>query len=236
MTEETVINVAQIALPLTFDRQYSFENFFTHQADFVVTSLKSLITAEGEQLIGLWGGRDSGKTHLLNACAFFARSHFPGFQLYDATQLVYCEASQFDDLASDAVLAIDNLDAVCGNRHWEAALYRLINRCRDQHVRLIFSLSRKPQDLNCELPDFQSRLSWGLLLELPVADEAEIEKIVYQRGRLLGIDLSSDVRAYLLTHYPRRLSLQLEILRKLDKASLSSKKKITIPLIKQVLN
>ncbi len=228
--------MTQIALPLTFDRQYSFDNFFDRQAEFVVTSLKALIGGDSEHLIGLWGGRDSGKTHLLNACAFYARSRYPGFQLYDAVQLVGCEPSQFDDVLDGAILAIDNLDAVCGDRHWEAALYRLINRCRDQHVRLIFSLSKKPQDLICELADFQSRLSWGLLLELPVAKETEIEKIVYQRGKLLGIELSSEVRSYLLTHFPRSLSHQLENLRKLDEASLSSKKKITVPLIKQVLN
>ncbi len=228
--------MTQIALPLTFDRQYSFDNFFSHKAEFIVSSLQAFIANDGEQLIGLWGGQDSGKTHLLNACAFYARSGHPGFQLYDATQLLNCEPSQFDDIVEDAILAIDNLDAVCGNRQWEAAFYRLINRCRDQHVHLIFSLSQKPQDLNCELADFQSRLSWGLLLELPVADETEIENIIYQRGKLLGIELSNEVRAYLLTHYPRSLSTQLEILRKLDAASLSSKKKITIPLIKQVLN
>lgn len=228
--------MTQIALPLSFDRQYSFDNYFIDRVEFVIASLKALIDAEGERLIGLWGGRDSGKTHLLNACAFYARGHLLSFQLYDAVQLIECEPSQFDEIADGAVLAIDNLDAVCGHRHWEAALYRLINRCRDGHLRLIFSLSQKPQALICDLADFQSRLSWGLLLELPVAQEIEVENIVRQRALLLGIELSNEVRAYLLTHYSRRLSHQLEILRKLDDASLSAKKKITIPLIKQVLN
>lgn len=228
--------MTQIALPLSFDRQYSFDNYFIERVEFVKASLKALIDTEGERLIGLWGGKDSGKTHLLNACAFYARERSPGFQLYDAVQLVNREPSQFDDVADNAVLAIDNLDVICGHRHWESAFYRLINRCRDQNVRLIFSLSQKPQDLSCDLPDFQSRLSWGLLLELPVVNEAEVENIVRQRAKLLGIDLSNEVRSYLLTHYSRRLSHQLEILRKLDDASLSTKKKITIPLIKQVLD
>lgn len=227
--------MTQITLPLSFDRQYSFDNYFIDQADFVINSLKSLIHDDGEHQIGLWGGRDSGKTHLLNACAFYARGVLSGFQLYDAVQLRECEPSQFDDIEDNAVLAIDNLDAICGHRDWEAALYRLINRCRDQHARLIFSLSKKPQDLNCELADFQSRLSWGLLLELPVAEDADIEHIVEQRARLLGISLSKEVRAYLLTHYSRRLADQIQILRRLDLASLSTKKKISIPLIKQVL-
>jgi len=228
--------VTQIALPLTFDRQYSFENYFTDQAEFIISSLKALVDAEGERLIGVWGGSDCGKTHLLNACAFYARERLSRFQLYDAFQLLDCESSQFDDIADEAMLAIDNLDAVCGHRHWETALYRLINRCRDQNIRLIFSLSRKPQNLNCELADLQSRLSWGLLLELPVAQENEVQNIVQQRARLLGIQLSNEVLNYLLTRYPRDLSCQIAILRRLDDASLSTKKKITVPLVKQILS
>lgn len=227
--------MTQIALPLNFDRQYSFDNYFIDQADFVINSLKSLIHGDAEHLIGLWGGRDSGKTHLLNACAYYARGILPGFQLYDAAQLRDCEPLQFYDITDSAVLAIDNLDAICGHRDWEVALYGLINRCRDQHARLIFSLSKKPQDLNCKLADFQSRLSWGLLLELAVVEDADIGSIVERRARLLGITLSKEVLAYLLTHYSRRLADQIQILRRLDQASLSTKKKISIPLIKQVL-
>lgn len=184
----------------------------------------------------MWGGRDSGKTHLLNACAYHARECLPGFQLYDANQFYHSDPTQFDAIADNSVLAIDNLDAICGHRDWEAAFYRLINRCRDQRMRLIFSLSDKPFNLNCKLPDFQSRLSWGLLLELPVATDSELDNIVYQRAQLLGFDLSKEVRTYLLTRYSRRLGDQMKILRKLDDASLSAKKKITIPLIKQVLS
>ena len=90
--------------------------------------------------------------------------------------------------------------------------------------------------MTCALADFQSRLSWGLLLELPVAEENDIENIIGQRARLLGHDLPREVITYLIRHYPRGLGIQLDILRKLDAASLSAKKKITIPLVKQVIN
>ena len=52
---------------------------------------------------------------------------------------------------------------------------------------------------------------------------------------MIGIELGEDVIAYLLTHHVRNLATQMAILRRLDGASLSQQRKITIPLIKQAL-
>ncbi|MFV2033295.1 MAG: DnaA ATPase domain-containing protein, partial [Gammaproteobacteria bacterium] len=164
--EEVPIKAAQIALPLSFDRQFSLENYFSAQGELIIASVKSLIDDSGESLIGLWGGPDSGKTHLINACAHFARQQAVVFQLYEARQLVRCDPDYFDIPASCDVLAVDNLDAMCGQRHWEEKFCQIINRCKGGDLRLIFTLSDKPQYLHCLLPDFQSRLSWGLLLHL----------------------------------------------------------------------
>ncbi len=225
----------QIALPLSFDRQFSFENFFSDSAGFIAASLKAMVEGEGEAIVGLWGGVDSGKSHLLNACALYARQQAVAFQLYDARQFVGFDPEQIGDFDDNAILAVDNLDAVCGNRSWEEKFYRIINQCRDQDHRLLFTLSEKPQNLTCSLADFQSRLSWGLLLELPQYEDDDIRRIVARRAHLLGIELSKEVLSYLLTHYSRRLADQMEILRMLDAASLSAKKKVSISLVKQVL-
>lgn len=228
--------MSQIALPLSFDRQFSFENYFTDSASFVVASLKALIEGTEESIVVLWGGVDSGKTHLLNSGALFAREHSLDFQLYDGWQLRDCDPSQFEDIDNNnLVLAIDNLDALCGHRIWEETFYRLINQSRELGSRLLFSLSTKPQDLSCELADFQSRLNWGLLLELPGYSDIDTQRIVKSRAELLGIELSREVLAYLLTHFSRRLSDQIQILQILDKASLTAQKKVTIPLIKKLL-
>jgi DnaA family protein len=235
LIETAAINVTQIALPLSFDRHFSFDNFITEHADFVVASLKSLLELGSESIVGLWGGGDSGKTHLLNACALYAREHSIGFQLYDGKHLADCDPVQFDEFDRNTLLIVDNLDVICGKRDWETFFYGYINQCRDQDRRLVFSLSKKPQELSCVLADFQSRLSWGLLLELAVPGDAEIVHIIELRARLLGLTLSREVLAYLLTHFSRHLSDQIELLRRLDTVSLSTQKKVTIPFIKQVL-
>ncbi len=227
--------MSQIALPLSFDRQFSFDNYISANRDFIVTSLSGLIDGKADNIVGLWGDTDSGKTHLLNACAHYAREQSVVFQLYQGTQLPEYEPGQLGDAEPSAVLAVDNLDAICGHRDWEERFYRFINQCRDQGARLLFTLSSKPPDLICILPDFQSRLSWGLLLELSRTDDSGVQHIVAQRARLLGLELSQEVLSYLFTHYSRRLSDQMTILQSLDRASLRQQKKITIPLIKQVL-
>lgn len=190
---------------------------------------------DGEIQLGLWGGPASGKTHLINASAHYARSQRRGLQIYDAAQLVEFDAKDFDGFSRCEVLAIDNLDAIAGNADWEACFYRVINQCRDGQFRFLYTLSCQPQALGTVLDDFRSRLQWGLLLELPLNRDDEIRQIILRRARLLGIELSAEVISYLLTHHSRNLRAQMAILRLLDDASLSRQRRVTIPLVKQAL-
>jgi DnaA family protein len=134
------------------------------------------------------------------------------------------------------LLAIDNLDAIAGISAWEMCFYQLINRCRDGDIRLIYSMSSNPMHLDCEIEDFKSRLLWGLLLQLADHSEDDIRHVLTQRAKMLGMKLSPEVISYLLTHHSRNLSSQMEILRLLDNASLIRQQKVTIPLVKQVLD
>jgi DnaA family protein len=234
--EACLINALQIALPLTFDKQFSFDNFLSEQSEFYTSSLKASINQVGESLIGVWGGRDSGKTHLINATAYYARQQASRFEFYDGYQLMACDPAQFDDFANCETLLIDNLDAICGHRLWEQKFYQLINACKRGEMTLLFTVSVNPQFLDCTLADFKSRLSWGLLMQLPLVVDTDIGPVLKFRAGLLGIELSKEVITYLLTHYSRHLSAQMEILRLLDKMSLSAKKRVTVPFIKQALS
>jgi DnaA family protein len=227
--------IRQIALPLSLDRQYSFENFISDRADLIIASLKALIQGDGEAQIGLWGTTASGKTHLLNASADYARQKSVVLQIYDAKQLLQCDANEFEGFSHCDVLAIDNLDAIAGNAEWEACFYQVINRCRDGDYRFVFAMAHRPEDVETTLDDFRSRLQWGLMLQLPSSDDIEIRQILRKRAQLIGIELAEDVISYLMTHHARNLATQMAILQRLDGASLSQQRKITIPLIKQAL-
>mgnify|MGYP002639274129 CR=1 FL=1 len=225
--------MAQIPLPLSFDKRFSLQNYFSENADFVRHNLTALFDETGESLIGLWGGSDSGKTHLLNACAHYARDCNIQFHLFDAGQLMQADALNFSELLSGSVLGIDNLDLLAGNRAWEEQSYQLINRVKLGELRFIFTLSRQPRDIGFKLPDLKSRLNWGLLIALQISDDTQLEHILRQRAKMLGLEITTDVLHYLLSHYSRKLSDQMLLLYQLERASLSRQRKITIPFIRE---
>ena len=201
----------------------------------MVDRLRSMICDVEEIQLGLWGRSSSGKTHLLNAAAAFAREQAISLQLYDARQLIALQAEDFSRISGCQVLAVDNLDAVAGRPEWETCFYQIVNRCRDGEFRLLYSLSRKPEEIDFRLEDLRSRLQWGLLLQLPIYDDEEVRRILRQRAQLLGLDLSPEVISYLMTHHSRSLAAQMNLLQTLDGASLTHQRRITIPLIKQAL-
>jgi DnaA family protein len=227
--------IKQIALPLSLDRQFSFANFICPRDQLIVASLEALLRGDGETQVGLWGDVASGKTHLLNASAHFARERGIDLQLYDAEQLVCCDAAAFDGYGDCDVLAVDNLDAVAGDAGWEAFFYQAINRCRDGEYRFVYTLGARPENLPFGLADLRSRLQWGLLLQLPASGDAEVRDILHRRAALLGFELGGEVITYLMNRYPRDLSAQMSILRYLDGASLSQQRRVTIPLVRQAL-
>lgn len=227
--------MAQLPLPLTFDRRFSLENYISDQAPYLRQHLTGLFDETGEVLIGLYGPVDSGKTHLLNGCAHYARDCSIPFHLFDAAQLVNAQARGFADFPEGSVLAVDNLDLLAGNRDWEEQFYQVVNRSKAGELRFVFTLSRQPRDIGFRLPDLKSRLMWGLLISLKAPDDEELENILKVRARLLGLEISDEVLHYLLSHFSRKLSDQMQLLHQLDHASLSRKRKVTIPLIREIL-
>lgn len=225
--------MSQIPLPLSFDRRFSLDNYISANAGFVRQNITALFDETGEPLIGLWGGTDSGKTHLLNACAHYARHCGIQFNLFDAGQLQESSARNFIDFPAGSVLGIDNLDLLAGNRDWEEQFYQMINRVKAGEIRLVFSVSRNPRDIGFRLPDLKSRLMWGLLIGLHPPTDEQLAEVIRARARLLGLEMSNHVLNYLLTHFSRKLSEQMKLLYQLDHAALTRKRKITIPLIRE---
>ena len=227
----------QFALPLAFDRQYSFANFYlsADESGLLLDEIRKLIEGKGEKLIGIWGREDSGKTHLVNACAVYAHELSFDFQSYDAVQLREYSPEDIGQWSESSLIFIDNLDCLCGRDDWELVLYQLINMCRQGELRCIFSSSLKPSDIPCQLNDLKSRLVWGLLIQLPEMNDMNLRSIIRLRAGRIGLDVSDDVLNFLLTRMGRRVKDQIELLEKLDKASLIHQKKITIPFIKQIL-
>ncbi|HTT07470.1 MAG TPA: DnaA regulatory inactivator Hda [Gammaproteobacteria bacterium] len=194
--------------------------------------------ARGESLrpLHLWGGAATGKTHLLAAaCAGAAKQGLRPVYLPLKETSHDLDPSVCEGLGTLDLICVDDVDAIGGRGDWELALLRLYNQLADQGGRWLSASTVNPQEAMINLPDLKSRLGWGLVIHLqPLTDDLRRE-VLMQRARRRGFALSKEVADYLLHRVPRDLKQLCALLDRLDAASLSNQRHVTIPLAKTLL-
>ena len=224
----------QLALNVHLRDEATLENFLPLQGmEPLLALLQAQREADGEPAIFLHAGRDSGKTHLLQAACHAVGSgalYLPLAELssYPADELL-------QDVESLSLIALDDLHVVCGDPVWEGALFRLFNQAREQDCRLLFAATAAPAHLPVQLRDLQSRLAWAVVFHLPPCDDSGRSAILRFRAARRGLEMGEDVAEYIVNRAPRELSLLLELLERLDRASLVEQRALSIPFVKQVL-
>ena len=83
--------------------------------------------------------------------------------------------------------------------------------------------------------DLRTRLGWGHVFAVQPLGEAQARATLRRVADQRGIFLSDDVMDYLLTRFARDLKHLVAQLDRLDAFSLSTKRQITVPLLKQML-
>jgi DnaA family protein len=224
----------QIPLQLEPRRPDRLEDFVAGPNGATLAAVEHLLAEPGGVLF-LSGPEGSGKSHLLNALCHAARESDLAAFYIALERLPEEAAASLEGLQVLDLVCVDDIDSVAGNPVWENALFRCFNEVRSARGRLLVSSSLPLSALDFGLPDLASRLAWGVRQSLiPPDDEGKME-ILGQRARSLHIDLPQDVRDYLLKHSRRDLGSLLNTLERLKDAAFASKRKITVPLAREVL-
>lgn len=225
----------QIPLLLRLRDDATFDNFLVGDNHQVVETLKTEMSVNLEPYIYCYGESGSGRTHLLQACCHLANQNEKNIFYLPLSQHAQYSSVIFQELESYQMVCVDDIDAIVGNRAWEEALFHFYNRARGQKTALLISASCVPQQLNCILPDLQSRLSSGLVLEIKNLTDLEKMQVLQLRATRRGFSLSEEVVSYLVNHYSRHMRDLFHLFEKLDQASLIAKRKITVPFVKTVI-
>jgi len=203
-------------------------NFLSGRNAELVALLPRFVAGDaGETGLLLWGAAGAGKTHLLQAAIALAQQQ----------GIVARWVADPGELASTAdgavpLVVIDRIDTADADT--AAAIFTLYNAQKQRGGRLI-AASRTPLAALPLREDLRTRLGWGLVYEvLPLSDEDKPAAMVAFADQR-GFHLSSDVIEYLLHHGRRDLPSLLATLAALDRASLASKRTITVPLLKSWL-
>lgn len=224
----------QIPLGLRLNDGLTFDSFYTPHS-LLLNQLRSLSSGTQASIL-LVGESGSGKSHLLQACANdFSRRGLPVvyIPLRDFHQF---ETSIFESLEQMQLVCIDDVQCIAGDRVWEEALFHLYNRLRERGVSLLLSANDVAGALKLCLPDLVSRLQWGLVLQIPQLSDNDKIRALQHRSRLRGMDLSDELGEYLMRRYPRNPHRLFALLEQLDKASMVSQRKLTIPFVREYLN
>lgn len=227
----------QLPLGVRLRADAQFDDFIAGPNALVLESLKALFDqTDSEPMVYISGTSGSGRSHLLQACCHQAEIMGKSAVYLPAQELHLLEPAVFESLEYFDLICIDDLEIILGHAMWEEALFHLYNRVRDAGKQLVIAANEAPGFVGAELADLRSRLSWGLVFQLQPLDDQQKLDVVYASARARGLSVSDEVVRFMLNHGERNLSILMSQLDQLDQASLSAKRKLTIPFVKQVLN
>jgi DnaA-homolog protein len=179
----------------------------------------------------LWGDTGCGKTHLLRAVAREVEAlgqavgwldpHLPEPPLFDEAWSVL--------LMDDCDLLPPAFQAMAFN--WFVNAQTPIQG-RPRWV--LAAGAAPPAELKLR-EDLRTRLGWGEIFYLHPVNETDCRLALRQAADERGLYLSDDVMAFMLNHFSRDLGSLMELLAHLDSYALRTKRAITIPLIKSML-
>ena len=224
----------QLALDMGLARGPTLASFVAGSNTAVVSHLALLVGSQSSSTSRspvptyVWGGSASGKTHLLKAAREALRDQGAVVGWLDASVL---EPPEFSE--TWAAVLMDDVHLYSAVQQ-QAAFNWFVNAQTLQRW-VMAAGALPPADLVLR-DDLRTRLGWGHVFELHVLSESERRAVFRQSADARGIFLGDEVMDFMLTRFSRDLGSLMELLEQMDAYSLQTKRPLTIPLIKSMLD
>ncbi len=231
----------QLALNLRLKDGSSFSNFLPGPNREALERLRAAVVAATardakteDKILFLWGADGCGKSHLLQAACRLAQELGAAPLYAPLAEVAALSPSLLEDAEQAALVCLDDVERIAGRPEWEAALFSLTERRRACGGLQICAATAPPARLGLRLPDLSSRLAWGAVYALQGLGDAEKLEAVRLRARNRGLDMPEDVVQYILSRYPRDMHSLFDLLERIDRASLSQQRRVTIPFLRRL--
>jgi DnaA-homolog protein len=184
-----------------------------------------------------WGTDGAGCSHLLSAMANQAEQDEMG-----SIRLSPNEPSGWVDAehklsaavsSAPIIMTLDDVDRL--DTHQQAGLFRLLNLVYASPYSFVYLSGHAPPAQLTLREDLRTRLGWGLIFEVhPLSDSEKIEALS-RAAKERGLVLSNEVLPWLIHHFYRDMPSLMALLDALDAYSLETKRAITLPLVRELL-
>ncbi|MES2405303.1 MAG: DnaA regulatory inactivator Hda [Pseudomonadota bacterium] len=183
----------------------------------------------------LHGASGTGKSHLLIAACRASLEADHAARYVSLAQLAALRAAAIGSIQPEGLLAIDDVQAIAGDRDAERALFDLYNRAKTADARMLFAANASPAELGITLPDLVSRLSMCTQYALRPLDDAGRRAMLRVLAGRLGLRLDDEVLDWWFARQPRDPASLVALLQRMDRASLAAQRRITIPFLRELL-
>ena len=198
---------------------YENDNFFVSQSNELAHKVL-LSDNNSEKYLYLKGPSKSGKSHL-------------GLLWKNINKALQLDNNNFDKIIKyKSNVFIDNFKLLLN----EEKIFHLINHCYNNNLRILITSKYSPFEYIFKIKDLSSRVKSFYFVEILQPDDQLINhlliKLLYDRQIQINND---DIISFILKRINRTYLDIYTFVDKIDKLSLSKKKQITIPLIKELL-
>lgn len=228
--------IAQLPLALRWPRRQRFDQFFPGAANAAALAIVEGAVTEGRGCVYVAGPAGSGKTHLLIAACQAATDAGLSAQYLGLRHARGNRAAAIAGVGGSHLLALDDVDLVAGDADAELALFATYNRYLDAGGVLLLAAEALPAALSVQLPDLRSRLGACTQARLVALDDGERRHVLQAQARHRGIVLDEVVLDWMFARYPRDLGALLDLLDRVDRASLAAQRRVTVPFLRQLLS
>lgn len=228
--------VRQIPLPFENFKRFDFASYYAGDNGQALQHLQQIAEGEEHKNLYLWGQSGTGKSHLLQAVCTVLSTNGKNTAYLPLSRFKEITPELLEGLEQLDLICIDDLDRISGEEDWEQAIFNLFNGLRENKRPMIMAAQYSPQGIKIKLPDLKSRLAWDLIYHLVPLSENSVITALKHKARLRMFDMPDDVIEYLVKRVSRDSHSLFGLLDKLDEASLVSKKKLTIPFVKELLD
>jgi DnaA-homolog protein len=219
----------QLALDFASQPLPTLDNFIAGRNGELLDILRDLAAGRArERFVYIWGRPGSGRSHLLKgAVSALQRAGAAAVHVGCGADTRLAEGLDRIDC-----VALDDVDRLDGDG--QVSAFDLYNALRERNGALIAAGSAPPVQLTLR-EDLVTRLAWGLVYQAHALTDEDKARALADHAAVRGWPLPREVCDYLLTRSRRDMPSLLATLDALDRYSLETRRPVTVPLVRELL-
>ena len=225
----------QLPLDVRLADHAVFDSFYAGSNEVAVASLRAIAAGAGLRVLWIYGPRDTGKTHLLQAGVAAAHARDAATAYLPLRTLRQHPPDLLAGFEAADLVALDDVDSIAGDGAWERELFALFEGLAASGGRLLLSGSNPPAHAGFGLRDLASRFGSGAVFRLAALSDEECVPALQHRAAWRGLQLPDETARFLITRVERGTGSLFALLDRLDRAALAAQRSLTVPFVRSVL-